>query len=281
MTDVFRLPTPGEVGAFYDEANELITRFQGGNMHYGYWTGPDDDSSFEVAGQRLTDIVIDKLGVRPGDRVLDVGCGPGKPGVHLARRTGAAVLGISVSERDVALAGARARAEGLADRAVFQHADATALPFEPESFDAVMLLESIVHIPDRAQVLGQVSRVLRPGGRAVLTDFVRRGEDLEQDAETQAAVAAALWAWRAAPLVRAEDYPGFAEQAGLVIDEITDITMQTMYTYPRTYEAMREYAERHDDLPEDLQRILDMGLDEDFDPDMVSEGVIIVALHRP
>jgi ubiquinone/menaquinone biosynthesis C-methylase UbiE len=283
VTDVFRLPTPQEVGAFYDETNELIALFQGGNMHYGYWTGPDDDSDFVVAGQRLTDIVIGRLGVKPGERVLDVGCGPGKPGVHLAKTTGAQLVGISISARDVELANARAAAEGVADRARFSHADATAMPFEAESFDAVLLLESIVHMPDRAQVLGEVSRVLKPGGRAVLTDFVRRGEHIEVDKETQEAVAAALWAWRAAPMVRAEEYPGFAEQAGLVIDEIEDITAQTMYTYPRTYVAMAEYAKTHEDLPADLRRILEMGLEDDWevDPADVSEGVLIVTLHRP
>lgn len=283
MTGVYRLPTPQDVAAFYDETNELIARFQGGNMHYGYWTGPDDDSDFVVAGQRLTDIMLGKLGAGPGDLVLDVGCGPGKPGVHLAKSTGATVVGISISVRDVELANARAAAEGVADRAVFQHADATALPFEPESFDRVLLLESIVHMPDRAQVLGQVSRVLRPGGRVVLTDFVRRGEDIEVDEDTQRAVAEALWAWRAAPMVRAEDYHHFAAQAGLVLDEIEDITAQTIFTYPKTYLAMAEYAKHHDDLPDDLRRVLEMGMDDDWDvsPDDVSEGVVIVVLHRP
>ncbi|WBB75731.1 methyltransferase domain-containing protein [Micromonospora sp. WMMD1128] len=283
MSTDFVLPTPEEVGAFYDRANLLITRFQGGNMHYGYWTGPDDDSSFEVAGQRLTDLLIDKLAPGAGDRVLDVGCGPGKPGVHLVRRTGADLVGISVSTRDVELANERAHAEGVADRAVFQVADATALPFPPDSFDAVLMLESIVHIPDRTRALTQAARVLRPGGRLALTDFVLRGEIIEQDEETRQAVAEALAAWRAAPLVRVEDYPRFVAEAGLVLDEIVDITAQTMRTYQQTHMAMHEYAKTHDDLPEDLARLVADPVDDgwDVEPDHVSEGVVVVVAHRP
>jgi ubiquinone/menaquinone biosynthesis C-methylase UbiE len=157
------------------------------------------------------------------------------------------------------------------------------LPFPDRSFDAVLLLESIVHIPDRVHALKEAARVLRPGGRLALTDFVERGPHLDKDEETRAAVAEALAAWRAAPLVRVEDYPGFVQAAGLTLDEIVDITAQTMRTYQQTYVAMSEYARQHDDLAPELARILAIGTDEDPDVDVdnVSEGVVIVVAHRP
>lgn len=279
----YTAPTPDEVAEFYNRYNRLIAQFYGGNMHYGYWDGPDDDSTFEEAGARLTDIMIDKLGVKPGDRILDLGCGPGKPAVRLAHATGASVVGVSISTMDVELANERARAEGVSDRVRFQCADANDLPFEAGSFDAVLALESIVHIEDRAHVLAQIARVLRPGGRVALTDFVKRGPDID-DEEARAALDNMLAAWRAAPLVRAEDYPGFAERAGLVIDEIVDITDNTKYTFPRTYSMMREYAEQHDDLPPELAEMVaeseasDWAIDEDVEQ---TEGCVIVVAHLP
>ncbi|MGC7103002.1 SAM-dependent methyltransferase [Amycolatopsis lurida] len=275
--------TPEEVGEFYDKNNRVITEIYGGNMHYGYWTGPDDDSGFSAAGARLTDIMIGKLAVEPGWRVLDLGCGTGGPGIRLAKATGAHVVGISISTADVEQANSRARDEGVADRAEFRHANAIDLPFDAESFDAVLALESIVHIPDRRHVLGQIARVLRPGGRLALTDFVSF-EPEKGTAEDKLAVTEMLAAWRAAPLVRAGDYHHFAAATGLVVDEIVDITENTKYTFAKTYAALRAYARRHGELPPDMAHIFAMGAEVDWaaeDDTPPGEGVVIVVAHRP
>ena len=56
----------------------------------------------------------------------------------------------------------------------FQLVNAMDMPFADETFDAVWALESLFHMPDRLQVLGEIARVLRPGGRLVLTDVTKR-----------------------------------------------------------------------------------------------------------
>ncbi|TKK87224.1 methyltransferase domain-containing protein [Herbidospora galbida] len=284
MTADFKIPTPEEVGDFYDRTNRLITEYQGGSMHYGYWLGPGDDSDFERASDRFTDIMIDKLRVRPGQRVLDCGCGPGKPGVRLARVTGAEVIGISISAQDVVLANERAEREGMAAQARFQRANMLELPFPDNHFDHVLAFESIVHVPDRAAVLTEIARVLRPGGRVALTDFINKGTP-SQDEEDRRALADALASWCSAPLVELDDYPGFAEAAGLVIDEITDVTENTKYTYPKTYGPMYEYARTHGEVPPEMARLLDAAPGEEAMKWVLreepTEGVIIAVLHLP
>lgn len=299
MSTGISLPKPEEVGAFYDAANGLIAQFQGGSMHYGYWNGPEDNSTFEEASDRLSDIMIDKLGPGPDDRVLDVGCGVGTPGVRLATRTGAALEGISISARDVELANARAQREGCADRARFQHANALDLPFDDDSFDHVLALESIVHMPDRAQALKQIARVLKRGGSLALTDFVEGrpvSADLPEPAQLkraqsgvaeqvrQAALAKVMESWHTAPLVRAADYTSFAAAAGLEIVEVTDISQHTKYTAQRFYGAVYEYA-KHNEVPPEIKKILRAGPGEkrldwlvDDDP---AVRVIIAVLRRP
>ncbi|MFF4407212.1 SAM-dependent methyltransferase [Streptomyces sp. NPDC001262] len=300
MSTGISLPKPEEVGAFYDAANDLIARFQGGSMHYGYWNGPEDDSTFEQASDRLSDILIDKLGPGPDDRVLDVGCGVGTPGVRLATRTGAELVGISISARDVELANARAQQEGCADRARFQHADALKMPFDDDSFDHVLALESIVHMPDRVQVLQQIARVLRPGGSVALTDFVERTpaaaaelpnpsllkriQSSMVDKVQKAALAKVIESWHTAPLVRAADYTSFASAAGLEVVEVTDISQNTKYTAHRFYGAVYEYA-KHNEVPPEIRKILQAGPGEkrlhwliEDDP---AVGVIIAVLRRP
>lgn len=271
-----------EVAGFYDRNARALTEIFGGSMHYGYWTGPEDRSGLREAGERLTDVVTGKLGVGPGDKVLDLGCGTGGPGVQLARSTGAEVVGVSISAEDVAQSQALARAEGLADRARFQFGDALGLPFGDASFDAVFAIETLVHMPDRVPVLKEIARVLCPGGRMSVTDYIRRGPD-ENDEDAWLALDEALLEWRAAPMVRALDYEGFCRDAGLVLTELDDITENTKYTFGRLYSAMQDYRSKHGELPDDLARILDSGAGVDWsliEDAEQNEGVVIVVAHR-
>jgi O-methyltransferase StaMB len=140
--------------------------------------------------------------------------------VRIARRTGARVTGISVSQEQIKVANSLVESTGLAERVVFQQANAMEMPFPPQSFDAAIALESLPHMPDRGQVLTQICRSLRPGGRLVLTDMIERAPI---PAAKQPAVDRLLNDFMTT-LVRAEDYPPMLRHAGLWFEEILDIT---------------------------------------------------------
>lgn len=109
------------------------------------------------------------LAPEPGVRVLDVGCGSGGPILFLARERGAEVVGVDANEEAVATAQAAVRDE----RATFVQADgAGPLPFGDAEFDAVVCIDALNHLPDRASVLAEWHRALRPGGRLAFTDPV-------------------------------------------------------------------------------------------------------------
>jgi SAM-dependent methyltransferase len=107
-----------------------------------------------------------------GVRLLDVACGAGGPSLALSERTGCAVIGLDVEPEAVALARAEAAARGLADRAEFRAADCAMLPlpFDSGRFGAVLCVDAIVHLPDRAGTLREWARLLAPGGRLLFTD---------------------------------------------------------------------------------------------------------------
>jgi SAM-dependent methyltransferase len=113
------------------------------------------------------------LGLDATQHVLDVGCGSGGPALHLARLAGGRVTGIDINEEGIATATRQAADAGLADRTTFRTVDVDGpLPFDNESFDAIISMDAMCHMPLREHVLSEWRRVLRPGGRAVFTDPV-------------------------------------------------------------------------------------------------------------
>jgi len=111
------------------------------------------------------------LELHSASRLLDVGCGSGGPALHLSETTGATVVGVDVLEEGIAAGTAQAQARGLTEKATFVRADAgERLPFEDETFDAVLSIDAMCHLPNRLGVLEEWRRVTRPGARVLFTD---------------------------------------------------------------------------------------------------------------
>lgn len=109
------------------------------------------------------------LAARPGERVLEVGCGTGADARELARAVAPGGSVVAVDTSETMLAAARARHdETLA--VTYERADVTALPFADAAFDVVRIERVLQHVPDVARACAEMARVLQPGGRLLALD---------------------------------------------------------------------------------------------------------------
>ena len=104
--------------------------------------------------------------------VLDLGGAIGGPARTLAAEAGCRVTVLDLTEEFCRAGAALTARIGLGDRVRFQHGDAAAIPFEPESFDVVWMQHTAVNIADRAGLLAGIHRVLRPGGRLAMQEIL-------------------------------------------------------------------------------------------------------------
>jgi SAM-dependent methyltransferase len=175
----------------------------------GQFVGQD---SFMTADQILA--LARAAGVTSGARVLDVCCGIGGPGVYLARELGCRIVGVDLSGEGVRRAREAGQAGGLARRTAFLVADAGRLPLGPV-FDAALLLETMLAIEDKARLMGEVGRVLRPGGRFGLTLEVGRPLSPE---ERRVPAGDAIW------LIGEAEFVALARAAGFRVRWLEDQT---------------------------------------------------------
>lgn len=117
------------------------------------------------------DLFISWLQLDTESQLLDIACGSGGPTLRIARETGCSVTGVDLHEQGVAAARDEARTRGLEDRTSFYQADAgKRMEFDDASFDALVCVDAINHLPDRESVLREWRRLVKPGGRLVFTD---------------------------------------------------------------------------------------------------------------
>ncbi len=114
-------------------------------------------------------LVREALEARPGERIADIGCGPGFYVDELAREVGpeGSVIGIDASEPMLALAAQRNRANPQVE---FEHGDASALPLPDGSCDGAISVQVLEYVAELDLALAEIRRILRPGGRVVIWD---------------------------------------------------------------------------------------------------------------
>jgi ubiquinone/menaquinone biosynthesis C-methylase UbiE len=132
---------------------------------------PPEIEPFSFVSVSLLRHVVQALDLSPGQTLVDLGCGRGGPGLWLAQQAGAALVGVDFSPAGVSQAAHRAALFGLAGRARFVVGDLARTGLPEASAGAVVSIDAFHFAADPAAAAGEVLRILRPGGRLVLTNW--------------------------------------------------------------------------------------------------------------
>ncbi|XP_060771121.1 phosphoethanolamine methyltransferase isoform X1 [Neoarius graeffei] len=123
-----------------------------------------------TGGPSTTKEFVDLLNLKPGQRVLDVGCGIGGGDFYMAKTFGVDVLGMDLSSNMVEIAMERAVIEKLPS-VQFEVSDATKRTFPNSSFDVVYSRDTILHISDKLSLFKRFHSWLKPGGKLLISDY--------------------------------------------------------------------------------------------------------------
>jgi hypothetical protein len=181
--------------------------------------------SYHPGGLGLTRRLADALGLRPGQRVVDVASGPGATARLLAGEFGVTVDGVELGESTVERARSATDEAGLSASVRYHLGDAERLPLPDACADVVVCECAFCTFPDKATAAAEFARVLRPGGRVGITDVTVTEEGLPEELRTLVA-----WVACIADARPVSQYTDFLAAAGLraVYIEVHDDALARM-----------------------------------------------------
>ncbi|MCW2675726.1 MAG: Cyclopropane-fatty-acyl-phospholipid synthase [Modestobacter sp.] len=168
----------------YDVGNDFYSLVLGPSMVYScaVWASPE--TGLDAAQAAKLDLVCRKLGLAPGSRLLDVGCGWGSMAIHAAQHYGATVVGITLSEEQARLARKRVAEAGLTEKVDIRVQDYRAVDDGP--FDAISSIGMAEHVgrQQMPRYVAQLTGLLRPGGRLLNHAIAWNAGDATWDPDT-------------------------------------------------------------------------------------------------
>jgi tocopherol O-methyltransferase len=200
-------------------------------FHFGFH---DDEYRGHAKALENTNRTLARIAeIDASDRVLDAGCGLGGSSFWLAQNLGARFVGITLAQSQVDQARRIAARRGLSDSVEFECADFACTPFPNNSFDIVWALESLCHAEIKPSFYGEAARLLRPGGRLVIAEFMRTTRRMDQKAER--AVREWLDGWAIPDLDTEQEHIEAAAAAGFSDISVRDCTGFTRPSLTRLY----------------------------------------------
>ncbi|WP_419996419.1 SAM-dependent methyltransferase [Streptomyces boninensis] len=236
------MTTEARTNQHYDQDPRIFQLYLDRTRKYSAGLYRTDDDTLDQAQQNKLHFVADRLGLRPGMRLLDIGCGWGSLILFMAAEYGATTEGISPAPNQHAYIAGRAAAAKLSGRVSTRIGRIEDLDLEPRSYDAITMLGSIVHMPDPDAVFRQAWAALRPRGRMYVSESCYRNAAKRAafaGRENSLFVRDSIFGW--GDMRPLSDLVRGAENAGFTIAAVDDLTGH----YRRTIEDWLANVERN------------------------------------
>ncbi|MBK8554301.1 MAG: methyltransferase domain-containing protein [Lewinellaceae bacterium] len=205
-------------------------------VHFGYY---DAFAHKHLdALDNMNRVMAEMVGISSADHVLDAGCGMGNSCFWLAQKRGARVTGVSIVPEQIVDCEQRLLQVGTPGVA-FQCADYLQLPFADGQFDVVWACESLCHAPNKLLFYQEAYRVLRPGGRLIIAEYLRSARPLEQAMEQQ--LQRWLAPWAIPDIDREEEHRQHAKKSGFSSFTVQDVTPQVQVSLRNLHQICRQW----------------------------------------
>ena len=223
-----------DVAAYYNQTQNHYQRWwqlsKGMALHYGIWY--DDTRNFLEALNNTNKHLAELANIGEGQRILDAGCGVGGAAIYLAINHKSQVTGITLSDLQAETASNNAVLHAVDHLADFKILDFCKTNLKDDSFDIIWACESSSSAANKQQMVAEWYRLLKPGGKLVLSDFFK-ASDNQEDNDHLLDKWTAIWAM--SPLVTETYLSQQLASAGFEINQVNDMTVNISKTVKRMY----------------------------------------------
>jgi cyclopropane fatty-acyl-phospholipid synthase-like methyltransferase len=206
-------------------------------VHFGFYD--EHSSNHSDALMNTNRVLAEVANIKQGEKVLDAGCGKGGSCFWLAINKQVEVTGITPVQSQINDCNTQAEVLNLKKQTSFVLADYCNTPFEDQSFDVVWACESLCHAKDKAIFYQEAYRILKPGGRLIIAEYIRNDRPLTTNGE--ALLASWLNRWAIDDLDTKEEHLSHATKAGFQNIHIQDVTKNVRTSLRNLYNNSRKW----------------------------------------
>lgn len=206
-------------------------------LHFGYYD--ERATNHRQAIVRANEVLAQFANLATGVRIIDAGCGLGHATEWLATHYDARVTGLTLVPRQVETIEKRLRKKPV-ENVNFLVGDYLSMPFDNNSADVIWAFESVCHAQNKVDFYKEAWRVLRPGGKLVMAEYIRKERPMpEADEELLKEI---FYAWAIPDLDTIGEHRMHAERCGFTTFKNKDVTGNVIKSYRNLRSTCKRYA---------------------------------------